>query len=247
MCSCRTGSQPDHFLVEGLWTHTQALCGLTAFSQMKGFVERLGEKKTQMLHKSHLFALWWRLPCLHCYISVIEDTSWLRVVLIKDPWRNRLVTYPVFCKADVLHSHMPRQTNHHLILRRRSSPLWTLLLSSFPKQSPRGGKGNSDRILCGWSLGVIGGGPAVEEEGFLLETNWNNLVGWTWKALKFCAASEHSFLSRCCAIFCLLQAPAETLLLLLLDWAEREVGTLHKEDGITCKWQLWKRNPKGKC
>lgn len=96
----------------------------------------------------------------------------------------------------------------------RSSPLlWTWLTSPFPKQSPWGGGGKrkqSDRVLCGWSLGVIGGGPAVEEEGFLLETNWNNLGCWTWKALKFFAACEHCFLTTSCAMLYPLPAPAGT-------------------------------------
>lgn len=89
----------------------------------------------------------------------------------------------------------------------------TLNLShfSFSKTKPLGGKRKqSDRVPCGWSLGVIGGGPAGVEEGFLLETNWNNLACWTWKALKFFVACEHYFLTISCAMHYPLPAPADS-------------------------------------
>lgn len=97
------------------------------------------------------------------------------------------------------------RTDRHLMLPKVLSSTLNLTLFSFSKTKPSVGvKGNSDRVPCGWFLGVICGGPAVEKEGFLLETNWNNLVHWTWRSLKF------FFFFRClltcsCAMLCPLQ------------------------------------------
>lgn len=84
-------------------------------------------------------------------------------------------------------SSMPHRTDRHLMLPHglllHFEPDWLLL---FQNKALWGGKRkHSDRVPCGWSLRVIGGGPAGVEEGFLLKANWNNLAFCTWKALKF--------------------------------------------------------------
>lgn len=103
---------------------------------------------------------------------------------------------------------LDRPSSH--VTLRPSSLLWTWLSSPLQKTKPLGGKRkNSDRFPC-WSLGVIGWSPSVEEEGFLLETNWNNLVCWTLEALKFFAPFEELFLTSSCSVLYPLLAPGDT-------------------------------------
>lgn len=49
-------------------------------------------------------------------------------------------------------------------------------------------------------------GSSCGKEGFLLETNWNNLVRWTWIALKFFCC----LLTSSCAMLCPLPVSAHT-------------------------------------
>lgn len=44
-CSCRMWIEPNHSSVEQLQTRTQPLCGIVAFSQLKGFAEWLKAEK----------------------------------------------------------------------------------------------------------------------------------------------------------------------------------------------------------
>lgn len=127
------------------------------------------------LSLSYYFSLFNGWKNIIKYVDSSTTTKWTADGLL--PWRVEV------CVSDRPSSH---------VTLRSSPPLWTSLTSPFPKQNPWGVKGNSDRVPCVWSLEMISWGPAGDQEGFLLATNWNNLLCWILKTLKFFVPEQMS-------------------------------------------------------
>lgn len=141
MCSrsCQMWSKPGRLFVKSLWTHVQPLCGSQP-SNKKRFRWVTENENPQTANMFRLFD--------SCGYWLVVHLMWFMTN---------------FCSSRVAciiwGSHMWARLSSH-VTPAPSSPLWTLLHSAVPKQTPhRGERQRNDAAPRCWSWGVIGGGP----------------------------------------------------------------------------------------